>query len=395
MRLAGQIKAGFFPAPSEVTELIARHLTVPHADKIAILDPCAGEGLAITQLGDYLAMSHRWIHAVELNRARTERIAEAYPEVKLLGPCSYLSSRISSKSFSLIYCNPPFDSEFGGGGREETTFVLRSIPLLVPGGVFILVCPINQIVGNEKMATLLDMAFDDIEVYLFPDEHRKYRECVLFGKKRKKPLPVSKLSEHGTLHQRGLACSARGGESCPVLGEPAFSKWDYGRPDPGSRKPELDVWELRPAQGPETFTKLALTQEEVEEILSESVLYQVLESTAVVNKRRPPLPLSKAHTSLLLIAGELDGYLASDPPQVVRGYCGKKKQLKSITVTESENGAITETKKIVDVPMPVLRAIWPDGRLVEYRNAPPADEPITENGGNDEELEEYEEDEDA
>jgi hypothetical protein len=392
MRLAGQIKQGYFPAPSEAIDLLQRHLVVPPETEVTILDPCAGEGKAIEQIASSLGIPRDRAYAVELNRARTERIAEAFPEIKLLGPCSFLSSRISSKSFSLIYCNPPFDSEFGGGGREETTFVLKSIPLLVVGGVLILVCPINQIVGNEKMATLLDMAFEDIEVYLFPDEHRKYRECVFFGKRRKKPLPESELSVHGTLHQRGLAWSARGAESCPVLGESAFSKWDYGRPDPGSRKPELDVWELPAAPGPETLTKLALTQEEVEELLAESPLYAVLETRAVVNKRRPPLPLSKGHTSLLLIAGELDGYLASDPPQVVRGYCGKKKQLKSVTVTESESGAITETKKIVDVPMPVLRAIWPDGRLVEYRNAPPADEPVTENGDSDQDQEEDEED---
>ena len=72
------------------------------------------------QLAEGLGVSWGHVFAVELNASRAARIAEAYPDVRLLGPCSFEATRITRHSFSLVYLNPPFDDEFGGGGREET-----------------------------------------------------------------------------------------------------------------------------------------------------------------------------------------------------------------------------------------------------------------------------------
>jgi len=49
--------------------------------------------------------------------------------VRLLGPCSFEATRITRHSFSLVYLNPPFDDEFGGGGRAETRFVGQAAEL--------------------------------------------------------------------------------------------------------------------------------------------------------------------------------------------------------------------------------------------------------------------------
>ena len=90
------------------------------------------------------------VFAVELNASRAARIAEAYPDVRLLGPCSFEATRITRHSFSLVYLNPPFDDEFGGGGREETSFLRQAVDLLVPGGILVLVCPVNQVLREES-----------------------------------------------------------------------------------------------------------------------------------------------------------------------------------------------------------------------------------------------------
>ena len=58
------------------------------------------------------------VYAVELNASRAARIAEAYPDVRLLGPCSFEATRITKHSFSLVYLNPPFDDQLDGGGKE-------------------------------------------------------------------------------------------------------------------------------------------------------------------------------------------------------------------------------------------------------------------------------------
>jgi hypothetical protein len=71
------------------------------------------------QLDEGLGVSWRHIFAIELSASRAARIAESYPDVRLLAPCSFEGTRITQHSFSLVYLNPPFDDEMGGGGREE------------------------------------------------------------------------------------------------------------------------------------------------------------------------------------------------------------------------------------------------------------------------------------
>ena len=58
----------------------------------------------------------------------------------------------------------------------------RPIDLLVPGGILVLVCPVNQVFGKSQMCELLDTWFDQLELYLFPD-----RLPVVQGVRRLRP----------------------------------------------------------------------------------------------------------------------------------------------------------------------------------------------------------------
>jgi Uncharacterised methyltransferase family (DUF6094) len=183
-RVASVVKQGFYPAPAEAIAYILRHLKIPDpppdpkfkAEDINILDPCAGEGKALAQLAEGLSDSPGHVFAVELNVSRAARIAATYPDVRLLGPCSFEATRITRHSFSVVYLNPTFDDEFRGGGREEVAFLRRAIDLLVPAGILVLVCPVHQVFGAGPMCSLLDTWFDQLEVYLFPDDCRKCNE---------------------------------------------------------------------------------------------------------------------------------------------------------------------------------------------------------------------------
>ena len=184
------------------------------------------------QLAEGLGVSKDHVFAVELNASRAARIAEAYPDVRLLGPCSFEATRITRHSFSLVYLNPPFDDEFGGGGREEVAFLRQAVDLLVPGGILVLVCPVNQVFGKSQMCELLDTWFDQLELYLFPDDCRSYRECVVFGRRRKTALTDELIFSEGILTSRGISrCSAAPIAKLARLGEPQFSRWRYAEPD--------------------------------------------------------------------------------------------------------------------------------------------------------------------
>jgi hypothetical protein len=370
MRLIAQVKQGYYPAPPEAIAGILRHLKIPDPppdakftrEDVNILDPCAGEAKALVQIAEGLGVSSGHVFAIELNASRSARIAEAYPNIRLLGPCSFEGTRITRHSFSLVYLNPPFDDQLDGGGREETAFLKQSIDLLVPGGILVLVCPVTQVFGKRRMCGLLDTWFDQIELYLVPDQCRNYNECVVFGRRRKTALSDELIVEEGILTNRGVRrCSAVPIAELARLGEAQFSQWHSAEPDVATRKSERDVWELPPSIAPKRFQKTALTDEELERELARSPLHDALRQRNLSPLKRPPLSLNKGHTSLLLMTGMLDGYVPSNPPHVVRGLTSKVEKLHRTEQHETPSGDAVMKQVFSESPIPVVRAVWPDG----------------------------------
>jgi hypothetical protein len=370
-RIASVVKQGFHPVPPAAIAGILRHLKIPDPPPdptvkpesgVNILDPCAGEGKALVQLAEGLGVSHGHVFAIELNGTRAARITEAYPDVRLLGPCSFEATRITRHSFSLVYLNPPFDDEFGGGEREEVSFLRRATEVLVPGGIVVLVCPVTQVFGAGRMCDALDTWFEHTEVFLFHDDCRSYRECVVFGRRRKTPLTDELIFREGILTVRGIRrCYTAPIATLARLGELQFARWSYGEPDTASRKRELDTWELPLSPGPKRFEKTALTEEELEGELARSPLYHALCQRTLSPIKRPPLSLNKGHTSLLLMTGMLDGYVPSTPPHVVRGFTSKVEKLQRTECHETASGDAVTKQVFSESPMPILRAVWPDG----------------------------------
>ena len=117
MRNAGRIKLGFFPLPIEEAENI-RSLLVASAPYAAI-DPCVGDGTALIEItkgcGAYLA-------GIELDAGRAET-ANRNSVTTVHG--SAFECRVLAETCSLLYLNPPYDSEFGphSNKRMEVVFL--------------------------------------------------------------------------------------------------------------------------------------------------------------------------------------------------------------------------------------------------------------------------------
>ena len=383
MRLIAQAKQGYYPAPPKSIAGILRHLRIPDPppdskltrDDVNVLDPCSGESKALVQLAEGLGASLGHVFAIELNASRAARTAEAYPEIRLLGPCSFEATRITKHSFSLVYLNPPFDAQLDGQGREETNFLRQSVDLLIPGGILVMVCPVNQVYGRGRMVELLDTWFDLLELYLFPDDCRQYNECVVFGRRRKTALTDELIYEEGILTNRGIRrCSAAPVAKLARLGEPQFLRWRYAEPDIGSRKAELDIWELPFSVAPRRFEKTVLTDEELERELARSPLHDALRQRTLSPLKRPPLSLNKGHTSLLLMTGMLDGYVPSDPPHVVRGLTSKVEKLHRTECSETPSGDSVTKQVFSESPIPVVRAVWLDGIIRTFSDQVGTDE---------------------
>ena len=136
MRNAGRIKLGYYPLPkAEGTRL--RNLLQYPVEAVSVLDPCVGTGAALMQLTDGARVSR---YGVELDSDRALQATAAGIET-VHGNVFDAEARVGS--FSVLYLNPPYDSEVGSmdNRRMEYLFLEHTYRWLVYGGVLLMVVP--------------------------------------------------------------------------------------------------------------------------------------------------------------------------------------------------------------------------------------------------------------
>ena len=115
MRNAGRLKLGHFPLPVEEAQNI-RALLLPTAPYAAI-DPCVGDGTALIEItkdtGGHLT-------GIELDADRDAAAAEK-GIATVHG--SAFECRVLAETCSLLYLNPPYDSEFGPHSNKRMELV--------------------------------------------------------------------------------------------------------------------------------------------------------------------------------------------------------------------------------------------------------------------------------
>jgi hypothetical protein len=185
MRLAAQMRGGFYPAPTDAIAHAATFLRPPR-EPWTICDPCAGEGAAIKQLSDLLGCPQSLIYAIELDDSRAVKVRDTFHEAQVLAPASFFGCRSSPNSFSMIYLNPPFDDNYAGG-RMEIQFLQTATHWLMPGGVMALVCPETVADEYSDVRRHFGIYYENCMIVPFPEEHRHFKEVIVFGHKRARP----------------------------------------------------------------------------------------------------------------------------------------------------------------------------------------------------------------
>lgn len=313
MRLAAQMKGGFYPAPEEAVE--AALLAIKRSETpVAILDPCCGEGRALRRIAE--ARNGRPF-GVELEPGRAARATEHLLPLggQVLGPADFLGTTITpAGSFGMAWVNPPFDDEIGGGRRYEYTFLLRATQLLAPKGLMCFVCP-------EKTARNVDVVnhffswYQDMRSIPFPPGHRKYTEVVVFGVRRTHPVEAS---------------FGKANESVRMGVEPG-------------------MYRLPPAGGPKKFVKSRFTPGEMLVALASSPLQRLFQAPSPTPMARPPLELSKGQMALVLAGGYLNGVVQKkgERPILIKATPFKEDYMKSSETQVRNEG--TEDEKEVQV----------------------------------------------
>jgi hypothetical protein len=309
MRLAAQMRGGFYPAPPEAVALAASYLR-PTGEPLSMLDPCAGEGDAIRQLGEALRCPPTSTYAIELDDSRAEKLRTTLPQANVLAPASFFGCRASFGSFSFIWLNPPFDHGYGGH-RIEDEFLLTATDWLMPEGVMALVCPEDEIGEYTDARRHFASHFENCMIVPFPDAHRQFNEAIVFGHKR------ARLQADD-------------------------SSWE------SAQAPAGFIYCIPAGSGPRLFQKVEPTEPELQHLLANSPLRSHLTAVPETQLPSPPLALGIGHVALLLASGHLDGLVhpKGKPPHIVRGTSRKHEFVADVTDNENADGSTTKKTTI-------------------------------------------------
>ena len=338
MRLAGQIKMGYYPTPPRIVDLIRDRLEFPDKSFTA-LDPCAGEGEALQQLtADTAAVTF----GLEPDG---ERVDAARANIKTMLHSSLEEASVSNGALSLILLNPPYDAEHeqltAPGGkktvRKERAFLRRCLPFLAPTGVLIYIVP-RHILDADTVA-YLSQRLDALELWDFPEPERsQFAQAVAIGTRSREQRPNAAFT--------------------PILDSP-----------PIDAKPAMAV----PIANPDVkiFRTSRLDPATLYHAAQNSPLWPMLDPNpnsgrTATAQRRPPLHLRAGHLSLLLAAGCLDGPVGEGPERhLVRGKTAKTiKQTVEVAVNP-ETGTVTTTTRRRDKYLVALKVLKRDGAILE------------------------------
>jgi tRNA1(Val) A37 N6-methylase TrmN6 len=137
MRNAARLKMGYYPLPESEGEKLRSLLA--YTQPASVIDPCVGQGTAL-----YLVTRDAPVrrYGVELDGERA-RIASSKGIETIQG--NAFDAIAKPESFSLLYLNPPYDSEIGSiaNRRMEAVFLEHAYRWLAMEGVLVLVIPFD------------------------------------------------------------------------------------------------------------------------------------------------------------------------------------------------------------------------------------------------------------
>ncbi|CCG37587.1 adenine-specific DNA methylase [Xanthomonas citri pv. mangiferaeindicae LMG 941] len=340
------IKNGYFPTDEPTLERALSALA-PANGPMSIIDPCAGEGVAIAEAAHALGREQVRAFAVEYDAGRARHARN------LVDHCIHgdlMDTLISRQTFCLLWLNPPYgdlskdvNDNIGyqgqGRARLEKLFYQRSLPLLQYGGVLVFIVP--SYVLDAELVGWLTRHFAELRIYQAVD--KQFRQVVIFGRRIRQRDQASDAIKA----TRGLLLQIGQGET---QAEELPTEWlflPYTVP-------------AAPAE-PEHFYRVTMEPEQfADEVGRLYGLWPSLDThlgTAQKALRPPARALSHWHLALALAAGAISGVVRSRNGRVlvVKGDTHKEKTLQT-EYTERDDGSVAETRILTDKFVPVIRA---------------------------------------
>lgn len=197
---------GYFPTDSETLSRILSVLKPCEEGDMRILDPCAGEGIALTECKQHLKAERTEAYGIEYDEDR------AWHAKQLLNRCIHADIQhcvIGQRSFGLLFLNPPYGdlvadkAQTGfvqkGRPRLEKLFYQRTVSTLQMGGILVLIIPYHVL--DKEFSHWIANHFDHVQIFLAPEQ--RYKQIVLFGIRQRSDTLKSVQSTKSRLLQIG------------------------------------------------------------------------------------------------------------------------------------------------------------------------------------------------
>src|SRR5581483_7454677 len=318
MRLEAQAKAGFYPTPTEVVEIIQTWIEEKAPGLRRLLDPCCGTGEPAARIA---AAAGCDVYGVEINTERAKRAKKLLSKV-VAGDLFSVKARPGA--FSILYLNPPYDFD-ADNGRAELSFLKHTVPYLTPGGLLLFLLPQARI--TTRIARVLSAYFRDLRIRKFPaQEFEAFGQIVITGIKKAHAeidsetltsltqIPTADLPE---MHRKEFSFTI------PAVGKDFFIRSsEFGLDELAEEIKTSSLWR-EPALG--------LVREEEQ-------------TRAAI---QPLMPPRKAHLAMLIAAGLINNQVleANGRKLLIKGTA---KKVIDRSEEETEKGIkITERERIV------------------------------------------------
>ncbi|MHB0818448.1 DUF6094 domain-containing protein [Stutzerimonas stutzeri] len=366
---------GYYPTDEATLERTLQALVPATDGRMRILDPCAGEGVALAEAAHALGRDQVEACAIEYD---AERAAHARTLLDRVLHSDLFDTMVSRQSFGLLWLNPPYGdlvadqsgaSQYQSNGRRrlEKAFYQRCLPLLQYGGTLVFIVP--HYVLDDELCGWLCNHFTALRVYAASDP--TFKQVVIFGirvrrQELAKPRDIVQVRNY-------LQAIGAGQEQAQVLPE----SWPW------------EPYAVLPANSDmEHFYQLALEPEQFAgEIQRLGGLWTdfTLHFGQAGSQPRPPVrELSRWHLALALAAGAISGVVTSKAGRVLilKGDTYKDKVRKT-EFTEDEHGNVSEVRILTDRFIPIIRA-WEmtpsspnHGRVLTISSSPSSHEEKT------------------
>ena len=337
---------GYYPTDADTTGRVLSLLQPCAKGSMRIIDPCAGEGVALAECKHHLGSGNVEAFGVEFDRDRAWHAKTLLDKV-IHG--DFQETAISFRRFGLLWLNPPYgdlvgdqaatgDQDGKGRRRLEKIFYQRAHRLLQPGGVMVLIVPHYSL--DKEFAAWVAGHFERVGCFMAPE--RRFKQAVVVG--------VRALGWQ--FGDTAKAARVRLESLCRGEADTLPEQWPgipYEIPGDNGQMVEFAAKRIDHAQ-------LA------EEIRRHPCLWPQfgLHLGRVGKTRRRPLRgLSRWHLALSLAAGQVCGAVRSNDGSrvyVVKGDTFKGKDVKT-TFEEAESGRSVEIRTATDVFLPVIRAL--------------------------------------